>query len=97
MAFFLLGSLDLGSRPGIGVPQAAAAGEEQARLERLWIKSEGLRQRVFSNTLIWPQTCSAGTGPVGRCERGRSQTWIATGDCASGQWSYGPAARRRPL
>jgi hypothetical protein len=35
MAFFLLSSLDLGPGPGIGVPQAAAAHEEQARLERL--------------------------------------------------------------
>ena len=41
MAFFLLSSLDLGSRPGIGVPQAAVAREEQARLERLCGISRG--------------------------------------------------------
>ncbi|HEY5359405.1 MAG TPA: hypothetical protein VIJ82_17280 [Streptosporangiaceae bacterium] len=41
MAFFLLSSPDLSSRPGIGVPQAAAAREEQARLERLCGISRG--------------------------------------------------------
>jgi hypothetical protein len=35
MAFFLLSGPNLGSRPGICVPQAAAAREEQARLERV--------------------------------------------------------------
>jgi hypothetical protein len=34
-------SLHLGSRPGISVPQAAAAREEQARLERLCGISRG--------------------------------------------------------
>jgi len=41
MAFFLLSSPDLGSGPGIGVPQAAAAREEQARLERVCGISRG--------------------------------------------------------
>ena len=35
MAFFLLSGPDLGSGPGICVPQAAAAREEQARFERV--------------------------------------------------------------
>jgi hypothetical protein len=35
MAFFLLSGPDPGSGPGICVPQAAAAREEQARLERV--------------------------------------------------------------
>jgi hypothetical protein len=35
MAFFLLSGPDLGSGPGICVPQATAAREKQARLERL--------------------------------------------------------------
>jgi hypothetical protein len=41
MAFFLLSSPDLGSRPGTCVPQAATAREEQARLERLCGISRG--------------------------------------------------------
>ncbi|MGD0377301.1 MAG: hypothetical protein ABSB01_22285 [Streptosporangiaceae bacterium] len=35
MAFFLLSSPDLGSGPGIGVLQAAATRDKQARLERM--------------------------------------------------------------
>ncbi len=41
MAFFLLSGPGLGSRPGICVPQAAAAREEQARLERVCGISRG--------------------------------------------------------
>jgi hypothetical protein len=41
MAFFLLSSPDLGSRLGIGVPQAAAAREKQAWPERLYGISGG--------------------------------------------------------
>jgi hypothetical protein len=41
MAFFLLSGPDLGSRPGICVPQAAVAREEQARLERVCGISRG--------------------------------------------------------
>jgi hypothetical protein len=36
MAFFLLSGPDLGPGPGICMPQAAAAREEQARLERVY-------------------------------------------------------------
>jgi hypothetical protein len=41
MAFFLLSGPDLGSGPGICMPQAAAAREEQARLERVCGISRG--------------------------------------------------------
>ena len=37
MAFFLLNGPDLGSRPGICAPHAAAAAKSQARLERACI------------------------------------------------------------
>jgi hypothetical protein len=54
MALFLLSGPELGSRPGMCVPHAAIAREEQARLERLCGISPRSRLLYFAAVLSVP-------------------------------------------